>query len=34
MTVRAKSIENKKKRLLAESIKFITRINVMKKRRT
>lgn len=32
-TVRAKSVENKRKHLLAASIKFQRRINLMKKRR-
>jgi hypothetical protein len=33
MTVRAKSIENKRRRLLAESIRFQKRIEIMRKRR-
>ena len=32
-SVRAKSVENKRKQLLAASIKFQRRINLMKKRR-
>lgn len=33
MTVRAKSIQSKRKRLLAESIRFQKRIDIMRKRR-
>lgn len=33
MSVRAKSIESKRKRLLAESIKFQRRVEIMRKRR-
>ena len=32
-TVRAKSIENKRRRLLAESIRFQRRVEIMRKRR-
>lgn len=33
ISVRAKSIENKRKRLLAESVRFQRRIEIMSKRR-